>query len=431
MPRSSRLFFLFMGISICIFCVQALAGTAELSRGTILQVQIEHDTAMKAGHIVKAKTVYPVYVNNRLVLPAGYELLGKISELDPAPKNVRLNAKLGGDFTPLHQAKIEFNELLLPGGNHMVLHAATVGNGAEVVRFTSVGVNGQHSSLIKRLWGDAVGREKEAVRTFTAPGKKERMRRMFYSELPYHPELLTAGTQYSVELTSPLTMQTDEVMPDPLPKDKRVDRTVKLDAELTQGISSKNAVPGEKVEAIVTDPLFDSNQQLKVPQGSILVGEITQAHPAGKWGKGGTLRFSFRELKYPAGYTQRVHGAPTSVDADRNSNLQLDAEGGVKPGPKGIAQPLVMGLLAASAVHEDEASVMHTGGASNGFALIGRVAALASKSPFVGAGFGFYGTGRAVYSRFIAHGKDVSFPKDTRVEVVLAPERVNALKPVQ
>ena len=61
--------------------------------------------------------------------------------------------------------------------------------------------------------------------------------------------------------------------------------------------------------------------------------------------------------------------------------------------------------------------------------MIGRVASLAAKSPYVGAAFGFYGTGRAVYSRWIAHGEDVSFPKHTRIEVQLDPERVNTLKP--
>jgi len=160
----------------------------------------------------------------------------------------------------------------------------------------------------------------------------------------------------------------------------------------------------------------------------MLTGEVTQARPAGKWGKGGTLRFSFRELKYPAGFSQRVHGAPTSIDAGQESNLQLDNEGGVKPGPKGIVAPLVMGLLDAAAWHEDDASVMHTGGASNGFALIGRVAALASKSTYVGAAFGFYGMGRALYPRLIAHGKDVEFQEGTRIEVVLTPDRANSLK---
>jgi hypothetical protein len=250
---------------------------------------------------------------------------------------------------------------------------------------------------------------------------------MLYSELPYHPEQLTSGTQYSMELDQAVNVPvSDEAVP--AQDRKGVDTTVQLVALLMEDINSKQAIPGTKVHAIVSEPLFDANHQLRVPQGSVLTGEITQAQPAGTWGKGGTLRFSFRELKYPAGFSQRVHGAPTSVDADQESNLQLDAEGGVKPSPKGLAAPLVMGLLAASALHEDEASVMHTGGASNGFALIGRVAALATKSPYVGAAFGFYGMGRALYPRFIAHGKDVEFPKNTRIEVVLSPDRVNTLK---
>jgi hypothetical protein len=347
----------------------------------------------------------------------------------PASKTTRRNAKLGGDFTPLHQARIQFEQLILADGKAVPVDGVTVGDGTPVVSFMAVGAGAHHESMVKKLWAEAVGREKEAVRTFTAPGKKERGRRMLYSELPYHPELLVSGTQYSVQLAEPLKLAAEDAAVSSAPANKGVDTTVKLEASLEDAISSKEAVPGTKVHALVTEPLYDGNHQLRVPQGSELVGEITQAHPAGKWGKGGTLRFSFRELKFPAGYMQRVHGAPTSVDTDQNANLQMDAEGGVKPGPKGIAEPLLMGLLAASAVHENEASVLHTGGASNGFGLVGRVAALASRSSYVGAAFGFYGTGRAVYSRYIAHGADVSFPKNTRIEVVLAPERVNALSP--
>jgi hypothetical protein len=410
--------------------VPAFAGQATLSGGTQVQVVVERDTTMKVGREVRAKTVYPLYVNNQLVLAAGAELVGTISKLTPATKAVSRDAKLSGDFTPLHQAKIEFHQLVLPEGDPTNMSGVTVGGGTPVVRFVALG-GGQHQSLAKKLWAEAVGREKEAIRTFTAPEKKERVLRLLYSELPYHPELLTSGTQYSMELSEPLRLETDDTkLSSPKPKEE-VDATVKLEASLQDDISSKEAVPGTKVYALVTEPLYDGNHQLRVPQGSELMGEITQAHPAGKWGKGGTLRFSFRELKFPAGFTQRVHGAPTSVDTDQNANLQMDAEGGVKPAPKGIAAPLIMGLLAASAVHEDEATVLHTGGASNGFALIGRVAALASKSPYVGAAFGFYGTGRAVYARYIAHGADVTFPKNTRIEVVLDPERVKALKPAE
>src|SRR6185369_13299726 len=232
-----------------------------------------------------------------------------------------------------------FTKLTFAGGD-VSLESAPTSHGVEVVRFHSTSA-GQHSSLLKKLWAEAVGRGQETVRTFTAPGKAERARRMLYAELPYHPELVQAGTQYEVELTSSLTVPATEV---PRKVGKRVDSTVKLSAALLDDISSKDAARGTKIRAVVTEPMLNADHEVQVPQGTLLLGEITQAKPAGKWGKGGVLRFSFRELKFPEGFTQRVHGAPTSVDADRNADLQLDAEGGVKPGHKGAAIPLAMGL---------------------------------------------------------------------------------------
>jgi len=76
-----------------------------------------------------------------------------------------------------------------------------------------------------------------------------------------------------------------------------------------------------------------------------------------------------------------------------------------------------MGLLAASALHEDEASMGHAATASNGFGLIGRVAATASGSKTVGGVIGGISAARAIYSRFIAHGHEVSFPRNSEIEV--------------
>lgn len=407
------------------------AQTATLPAGSELQVVVERDSSMKIGREVRAKTTYPLYLENRLVIPAGSEVLGKITGLSSATREKSRSAKLGGDFTPQHEATIQFDRLVVSGDTTVPLVAETVGAGAQVVRFTAIGGSGGHSSLIKRLWAMGIGREKEAVRTFTAPNKMERVKRAVYAELPYHPELLFEGTQYTIALRSAAEIRTsDEAVKAP-EQPKAVDSPVTLAAELVEDVDSKQAKPGTKVQAVVTEPLFDANHNVKVPQGSVLMGEVTQAQAAGKWGKTGALRFAFRELQFPAGFTQRVHGAPTAIDMDQSARVQLDEEGGAKPAPKSIVAPLLMGVLATTAVHEEhqESSLMHTGGASNGFALIGRVAALASNSHYVGAVIGFYGTGRAVYSRFLSHGKDIDFPKGTRIEVELSPDRANALKP--
>lgn len=414
-----------LGVASSVLVQAAFA--VEVKKGEVIEVQIERDAHMKVGQAVRARTVYPLYVDNRLVIPNGAELTGKITALQAAPKKTRVNAKLGGDFTPLHTALVNFDHVVFSDGTRLSLQALPTSGGIEVVRFQSMSPS-QHQSMAKNLWADALGRGKETVQTFTAPGKKDRLRRAFYSELPYHPELLTAGTQFSVQLAQPLDVPMMRVAVEPANK-KGVAPNTTLAAELLDDISSKNALRGAKIRAVVTEPLFNKDQQVQVPQGTLLLGEITQSRAAGKWGKGGELRFSFRELQFPVGFVQKVHGAPVAIDAPAARSVELDAEGGVKPAPKSLAVPLLMGLLATSAVHEDEASVLHTGGASNGFALIGRAAALAAKSNYVGAAIGFYGTGRTVYSKFLAHGQDVSFPKHTRIEVALDPDRVNTLKP--
>ena len=68
-------------------------------------------------------------------------------------------------------------------------------------------------------------------------------------------------------------------------------------------------------------------------------------------------------------------------------------------------------------MHEDEDGLAHAATSSNGFALVGRALAISTGSNYVGGVIGAYGAARTEYSRFIAHGSDVSFPKNTRIEI--------------
>src|SRR4029077_10393304 len=172
---------------------------------------------------------------------------------------------------------------------------------------------------------------------------------------------------------------------------------------------------------VVTEPLLDSQGKVQVPQGTILTGKVTQAHPAGTWGKGGTPRFTFQQLRFPGGFQQSVGGTMRSVDSSRQQNLRVDVEGGAAPQRASAAAPLVMGPRTAGARDEDEQASATTVGASNGFALIGRIVALASGTRYFSVALGTFATSRSVYQRFIGHGKDVAFPKDTRIEIAVDP----------
>ncbi len=244
---------------------------------------------------------------------------------------------------------------------------------------------------------------------------------------------MEAGFDYDVELVKPLQVPVTAASSSEFAQTGENTAGLRessiLHARLENDLSSGSAKAGSPITAIVTQPLYDSQHRLAVPQGTLLLGAVSQASPAAKHGRSGVLRFAFREMQFPAGYVQTVRGATHSVDTNARSDLQLDAEGGVSARRPNVVKPMVTALLATSAITDDESSVLHAGVASNGFSLIGRIVGIASGSRYVAAGIGAYTTGREVYSRYIATGKDIHFPLNTRIEIAVDPVNSPILKP--
>jgi len=65
---------------------------------------------------------------------------------------------------------------------------------------------------------------------------------------------------------------------------------------------------------------------------------------------------------------------------------------------------------------------------ANGFGLAGNLIALAGGSSSFAAGIGAYGTAIAIYRRWIAHGNDVSFARDTGIVLQATPRSTAVLK---
>jgi hypothetical protein len=111
--------------------------------------------------------------------------------------------------------------------------------------------------------------------------------------------------------------------------------------------------------------------------------------------------------------------------------MAIDDEGGVsRETNRSIAAPLVMGLLSAQAFGNDDGALGSPAVASNGFALIGRLAAIGIGSRYVGGAIGAAGTARTVYTRFLAHGKETHFGNDTEVVLEMSPAHANRMSPV-
>lgn len=400
--------------------------------GTSLQVEIARQYPMKAGEAIEGRLMHPVYVDGKLVVPANTHLSGKVVALRP-DKKMRLNGRLRGDFTPFDNAEVRFDELQL-SGRSLPLAAATATNGAPVLFLSTPGAKPKQS-LIASEWTSAKARLHQQIAFLTDPGRGERAMQLLYHQLPYHPQRIAAHTAWSFELTAPLQLpdQQPAINGDPVaaetPKPGKPE-TWAVHALLTGALTSASAKPGDPVNALVVEPVYDKDKNLVVPQGSTLIGKVTSAKAARSFGRNGKLRFTFQQVRFPEGFNRQVEGSLAGAATEKTQNLQLDAEGTISPKNQSSAiAPILLTMLAGRALDQDGNITAQTGVASNGFGLAGRIVGMAAGNRNLAAGIGFYAAGLSVYDNFLRSGRDVIFPKDTRIEIETTPLRAPVLTP--
>lgn len=390
--------------------------------GTPVHVRIERRTAMRAGQEIEARTTTPIYAGTQIVIPVGAEVKGTVSALTPDVK-ARRSAWFNGDFTPLRIPVVQFTSLTLPDGRTVALSAAPATRGAPRVKIMSVAA--KHESLMRQLYDQGLLQLKQTKETITAPGKKERLTDFVYSQLPYHPQRILRDTEWTFDLTAPLELGGQAKWQAAEKPDTQTDpNLLHLHAYLAKELSSASAVTGERFDAVVTEPLYAADHSVEVPVGAVLVGQVTEAAPARRFGRDGKLRFVFRELK-GAEHQDGIEGNVTSAMANQNAPLALDAEGGFKPAQKNrLVDPLMLAFLGTRSLDgENEQQTVRDTVSSNGFGLAGRIAGAASGSRNVATGFGMYALAVSVYRNYIARGKDVQFARDTQIEIDAVPSR--------
>ncbi len=409
-----------------------LAGPPVLPAGTSLQVEIVRPYPMKAGEAIEGRLVYPLYVDGKLAVPENTPVRGEVTSLAPDSKE-RWHGRLLGDFTPFHDARVQFNQLVLQEGARPITTGGA-STGATVLRLAAAGARPKQS-LVAREWSLAKARLHEQIALFTDPGLGDRAKQMLYHQLPYHPERIPSHTSWTVELAEPVVLPEPPVeaqkAPEP-PKPGGTPETWSVHALLTGEVTSANAKPGDSVRALVVEPVFDKEKQLVVPQGSTLVGHVTTARAARTLGRNGKLRFTFQQVQFPQGTapSQSVEGGLAGATTQGTPSLNLDAEGTVTPkNQASVIAPLLLTLLAGRALDNDGNLTVQTGVASNGFGLVGRVVGMAAGNRSFAAGLGFYAAGLSFYQNFLRAGHDVVFPKDTRIEIETTPLRAPVLKP--
>jgi hypothetical protein len=182
------------------------------------------------------------------------------------------------------------------------------------------------------------------------------------------------------------------------------------------------------VEAVVTRPLFSTDQRLLIPEGSLLSGDVVEAQPARRLHRNGKVHFVFRQIKLPPGTVQSIQGHLEGVEADYDAHLAIDAEGATRASsPKTrFIFPAIAVAVAGLSLHQDynaegvpdQDIAGRAESGAVGLGLIGTV--LAQSSRTLASSIAFTGAGFSVYSTFIARGEDVVLPANTPVKVSIS-----------
>lgn len=407
-----------------------------LPQGTSLQVQIARHYPVKAHEPIEGRLLHPIFAEGRLAVPENTLVRGAVVALEPDTR-ARWHGRLRGDFTPFHTLQVQFDRLMLPSGA-LAISADRADNGAQVLRLAAPGA-APKQSLLARAWTQAKGRMLDQVAYFTAPGLGDRALQALYRQLPYHPERIEANSAWSFELTAPLPLPDLPLADSPLAPaalgQPGKPETWSVQAILTTDLTSANAKPGDPVKALVVRPVLDRNAELVIPQGSMLEGKVASVKAARSLGRNGKLRFSFQEVRFPEGSSlsapaRQVQGALAGAMTESSQALSLDAEGTIAPRNRSsVIAPLLLTVLAGRALDDDGNLTAQTGVASNGFGLVGRVVGLAAGNRSLAAGIGYYAAALSFYENFLRPGHNVTFPKDTRIEIETTPLRAPILTP--
>jgi len=424
----------------------------SVPKGTPLQVALDQEIRVrKVGQPIHARIVEPVYAFDQIVIPVGAEVTGQITKIGAISGGKRTMSALDANFTPTRKVEVSFNELVLADGKHLAVQTNVTPGSGQVIQFVAAAENkdkkkgAQDAAADKTRQAKAQARQEwdSAMKQLKTPGRVHRAERYFEAQLPVHRQYIPAGTMYFAELDEPLDFGSEILTPQmastlggPLPAGSVVH------ARLITPLTSATSKRGEVVEAVLTQPLLNTEKQLILPQGSRLKGTVRQVQPARRMKKNGQLRINFQELIPPDGVEQKVEATLEGVQSGKDANVKLDSEGGAEattPKTRYLATGVSLALAAASM--RTDADVDHgvatngggagarVAGGANAFKLVGMALGLAVRSRALGYTMGGYGAGMSVYSHFIARGQEVVFPKNTAMEIGVGTRKDGASQP--
>ena len=443
--------FLALAIAAATVCSAQMDLDLVVDTGVPLRVRLEDKTPILEGQPIRGVLTHPLYVFDREAAPAGSIVLGSVVKVERSSGGERARVYLRGQLRTKREARVAFDTLVLEDGTRVAISTSIAAGAPAVVRLSAGGGSGAQAKK-KGAVGKAASQAKQAVKSNplvnalrsegganaevrkAAGGKWRGVRNSFLAYWPFGERNLRAGTGFTAVLEEPLRFGTAVIEMEQLERlGSPPEADSLLQARLIETVSSESAEVGSAVRAVVSRPLFSADGDLIVPEGSLLLGEVTQVQSARRFGRNGKLRFRFTKIEMPSGLTQLVSGSLDAAEVDASRNMEIDAEGGaaVKTSKKRFIMPAMSVAVAMAGPPGDEDGVP-TGstaqGAVPGFSglgVLGSIIALSARS--ASGPIGVWGAANSIYFNLVRKADELEFPKHTLLEIRLGRSQEDAI----
>lgn len=441
---------------------QTLNIPLTVSAGAPLRLYLTKRVTKRLDAPVQAKVLTPLFAFDRVVVPAGTQVFGHVSRLEPVSRWMRFKAVVGGDFTPLHIAEIEFTSMVLPDGRRIEIQTAESPGLSSLVPLkpprhknppAQTSANTGLIGSAKQKAQDQINQIKSIPDLVRGTDKKDWFYSYAMSRLPYHPQYIWNRTRFDAVLKAPLDFGTATIQPKTLAMIGTEPAPGSIaHARLVTSLDSLKSKPGEKVQAVLEQPVFSADQKLVLPEGTIVHGTVGMARRAGWFHHSGRLRFTFNDIELTqqvvdlrASAVRTLQAKPDTSPRVRtqaqltgaegaNAPVKVDSEGGAQAKEsKTRFAGLAAALLITRSASDNDSGRNHLGpngqtnqnvsgrtlGGGLGFGLFGSIAAQTSNN--VGMALGYYGMAWSVFSTVIARGPEVEFERNAAIDIGFNP----------
>ena len=173
------------------------------------------------GQTIHGRTMEPVYAFDKLLIPVGTVVNGKVAAIDPVPKMARTMQAANGNFSPVRKVHVQFDELVMADGRTLLCILSRL-----LLRMECCGLSlrmrrQKKKNKVQEAASNKVSATRQAIhqqwsdlqKKIHEPGKMHKVKRIVLAQLPVHPQYMDAGTSFNANLLQPLNFGTEAVKP--------------------------------------------------------------------------------------------------------------------------------------------------------------------------------------------------------------------------